>query len=191
MIKVEKYTNEMGEQLRLIFENGNVININFAANLDLYFTPWSKEYQKDYTFEIDNIDDYDLYKIFNDLFQKVVHYRNLDGNVDESFKKNDKRSDNPLVKDNVITWISDDDPTSIASRLSIYKTKNKICLDFKEGRHEEGFIAKPIRFRTSGSRYGYFYIPFIELYGNICSKDFSTHQYSLDEYLLALRRKKK
>lgn len=191
MINVKKWENEFGKQLILQFENEDEININFGGNLDLYFTPSSKEYKQNYLFEIDELEDYDLYQFFNNMFKKVVKYKISEDRVDTAFKKHDKFSKRPLVKDNIINWISDDDPEEIASSVTFFKEKGKICVFFREGVHQEGMKAKSVRFRTSGSRYNKFFIPFIELYGNICNHDFTTHQYSFDEYLLRLKRGKK
>jgi hypothetical protein len=150
--------------------------------------PESNEKKDNNIFEI-TTDDYDLYQMFDKLYNSLINYIAFDNRVDESFKRYDKNSEYPLVKDNIITWISDEDPDEIASRVSIYKEQNKIILHFFDGIHQNGFVSKAIRFSTSGSRYNYFYIPFMELYNNICEHDFSFHQYSIDEYLLSLKKK--
>ena len=189
MVKVLKYDNEFGHQVKLDFNGDKSLEIMYGGNLDLYFIPNFYKSKKDHIFEINKLDDPDLYNIFNNLFRKVTEYKAIDNKVDNTFKKQDKLRTHPLVKDEMITWISDDDPEDIASQVTIFKQGDKICLFFQEGKHQNGFKTNAIRISTDGSRYGHFFIPFMELYSDILKQDFDYHQITIDEYLLSLKHK--
>ncbi len=190
MIKVNKYTDQFGIQILLDFEDGKKMNIYYGGNLDLYFMPYSENKKDTYLFEINQKDNYDLYNIFNNMFNSVIEYKAIDGKVDKRFKKEEKYRKHPLVKDKMITWISDEAPEDVASSVNIFKQGNNICLFFNQGKDQLGMTATSVRFSTSGSRYDSFFVPFMDLYRNICATDFECHQITMDEYLLSLKERK-
>lgn len=103
-----------------------------------------------------------------------------------------------LVNDKVITWLSDDvifdeddsmysffPPASVA----ISQNGEEIRLDFKV-KLINNCQNRPvtIRFRTNGSSYHYFYIPFVLLHQKLQSYE-ETDQIHLEEYLYLTRKK--
>ena len=181
MIKIEKFEDEYGKQAILHFENNDAININYYGNNDLYFTPESDDLKDSYHFEIDALNDNDLYNLFNSLFY----------NIENEIKKFKIIGEYPLIKNNTIKWVSDDDPYNIASKMIISKEEDKILIDFKDGKNIYGDETKTVRVCTDGSRYGYLFVPFMKLYNDLFEIDPNYHQYNFDEYMLMLKRKEK
>lgn len=188
MIRVNKYDDNVGEQLSLKFENNNVLNINLESDLNLYFTPESEEKRYGYSFQIDPNEDEDLYNIFNKLYERISKY-NISGEVDRDFKKQDKKSNRPLVKDGIIEWLSDGMDEKNASRLLFYKQSGKLFMFLEEGRIDKDTRVKSVKIDTKNSRYKKFFIPFIELYGDLCFYVPENQQITMDEYLLTIRKR--
>ena len=149
--------------------------------------PIARNIQKEYDFDI-GIEDYELYLMFYKLHDRISHYRPFDdGKVDKTFRRYDQNDEYPLVKNNIITWRSDDDLVEDAPYVQISKHKDNFHLHFQSGKHPSGLYANSIRFSTSGSRYHSFYVPFMELYAEIKEKEFEPHQYSIYEYVKTLK----
>lgn len=191
MINVNKYNNEFGNQIELVFPNNRKLNINFCGNLDLYLSPSYNSFDElEVSFDITE-DDYDLYQIFNKLYSSIVTYKPYgDDKVDIIFKEYEKYNEYPLVKNNIIYFYSDDDPEDIASLLTISKEEDIIHIKIKKGMHMEGIISTAIRIRTNGSRYNSFFIPFMNMYKEINETDFSYHQITINEYVKKLNKTK-
>lgn len=186
MILVNKYKNEFGNQIKLIFSNGQTLYILFAGNQDLYIIHRENTSSDSCEFEITE-DDYELYCIFDKLYTNIVEYKPYDNKVDNIFKESEKYKQYPLVKNDEIYFYSDDDPEEIASLLKISKNDGIISLYLKYGTHLEGMKSNGIRIRTNGSRYGLFYIPFMQMYNEINETNFEYHQVTIEEYMKKLK----
>ena len=187
MIKVNKYNNEFGNQIELVFPDKKRLDLIYAGNLDLYIIHNTNTSNNIFNFQITE-DDYDLYNIFNTLYTSIIEYKPYGDEIDEVFKYNEKFKQYPLVKNNEINFYSDDDPEEIATLLKITKENDIINLQLKYGTHMEGVISTGVRIRTSGSRYDSFFIPFMQMYNEINKTDFEYHQITIDEYIKKLRR---
>ena len=106
-----------------------------------------------------------------------------------------------LVSEDVITWLSDDailnengdiDSLFPPAFVTIRKQLDAILLEFKV-RLIKGVKNQPviIRFRSSGSAYGHFYIPFMLMHLKLQDYDCCNQQIHLEEYLYLTRRKEK
>ncbi len=190
MIKVKKYKDEFGNQIELEFSKDEILNINYGGNLDLYISYISKIDLNEFNCSI-TPEDYDLYNIFDKLYNSITEYRPFnDEYVDDKFKYYDERRAYPLVKDKVISFHSDDDPVGKGSMLEISKEDDKINISIKNGPEIEGFEIHGIRIRTDGCRYGSFYVPFMTMYNDINKTDFDVHQITMDEYVKSLKLKR-
>ena len=188
MIRVNKYDDNVGEQLSLKFKNNYVLNINLGTDLNIYFTPECEEDRYGYSFEIDPNEDEEIFNMFDKLYTKITKYKPMD-EVDKEFKKQDKNNNRPLVKDGIIEWLSDGMDEKTASRLLFYKQSGKLFMFLEEGRIDKETTVKSVKIDTKNSRYKKFFIPFIELYGDLCFYVPENHQITMDEYLLTRRKK--
>mgnify|MGYP003306174090 CR=1 FL=1 len=89
--------------------------------------------------------------------------------------------------DNTITWRSDDEQYEYADRVKISKIEDNIVLEFtrpKTNKNTYGyrdFESVSIRFRTSGSRYDEFYIPFMRMFNKLQDYNPNEHQIHIEE----------
>ena len=109
-----------------------------GGNFDLY---WLPENHKEYnTFEIDKNDKI-VYNVFNLLFNVVRKQ-------DDKFR--------PVLKENTITFISEDWPEEEANVLNIIKTENSFTIKFVKNEDIENWtyphMGCAICFCNSGSR---------------------------------------
>ena len=186
MISVNKYKNEFGNQIKLIFPSEQALYILFAGNQDLYIIHRGNTSNNSCDFEITK-DDYELYCIFDKLYTSVIEYKPYDNKEDTTFKESERYKQYPLVKNNEIYFYSDDDPEDIATLLKITKKNRVITLSLKYGMHLEGMKSNGIRIRTNGSRYGLFYVPFMQMYNEINETNFEYHQVTIEEYMKKLK----
>ena len=118
--------------------NGNSFQMTVGGNLDLYWVP--ENHKKCRVFEIDKSDELS-YAIFDQLFQAVE-------------KRDDKYC--PVLKDNVITYISEDWHEDEANRLKITKKDDLFTIDFIKNENKLAWSAPhtgcTICFCNSGSR---------------------------------------
>jgi hypothetical protein len=96
-----------------------------------------------------------------------------------------------LVQDDSIIWVNDDNYNpDLASKFIITRKDGKINIKFTKADKQDKFNL--FQLCTNGnSKYGYYYIPFIEMYADICKTDFDYHQYSIEEYMILQKRMKK
>ena len=121
MITKQPRNNQEGYfDLRITDKKGKSFIMTVGGNLDLYWLP--ENYKENRIYEIDKSDKI-TYGVFNQLFNAV--------------RKNDDRY-RPVLKDNTITFISEDWPEEEANVLNIIK-------------NEETFIIKFIRNEDKGS----------------------------------------
>lgn len=150
--------------------SGGYFEMMWGGNLDLYFTSnKSKVASWPQRFVISHSDGF-IYLAFLSLYNEISHYKIF----------NDKSCDKGMEKDvistglfnpqtGIITWKSDDG----YNELRFKKYQKKLYFEFVKTKPEEDIVpfynvhGIPIRFRTSGSRYHYGYIPFVRLYQRV------------------------
>lgn len=151
-------------------DGGGYFEIMWGANLDLYFiSNKSKVASWPQRFVISHTDGF-IYLAFLSLYNEITHFRIFEDVVCDKRMKNEVLSTGLFdPKTGVITWKSDDGYNELRfkrDKQKIYfefvKTKPKVQLLYLRNRYEI-----PIRFRTSGSRYHYGYIPFVRLYQRV------------------------
>ena len=111
-------------------------------------------------------------------------------NINNQIKAFEIKGEYPLIKNNIIKWVSDDNPFNVASKMIISKKDDKIIIVFKGGKNQYGDETKSVKINTENSRYGQLFIPFIQLYEELFEIDPNYHQINFDEYMLMLKRNK-
>ena len=86
-----------------------------------------------------------------------------------------------LFKNYVINWHSDDCVYEKSSVLEIKKENEDYIVTFHKSK--EDFMSYSVRISNSGSRYGYFNIPFMNMYTKLCEYNPDYHQIHMEEYL--------
>lgn len=161
-------------------------------------------------------ENYHIYEAFNNLYHDIIDAQVFDKDIIDECKSIDEyekelaritrwqqrelKSDvyERLVQDKVITWLSDDaifneDGLEYymfpPAYVSISKKGGEIHLDFKVKLiNNRKNMPVAVRFRTNGSSYRYFYIPFILMHQKLQSYE-ETNQIHLEEYLYLTRKK--
>ncbi len=141
-----------------IYQSGD--DINFSCKFD------NNSKISNIDFSISNEDN--IYYIFNKLYENIINGNVLDENINLNevkkrieFQKNMSYY-NSLVKDNIITILSDAYPISSPNILKINKNDNEIILSFYKigNEYPKSPYYIPINIRQSGSRIYEFCIPF-------------------------------
>ncbi len=172
-LKVIKNEDEYSE-ITLTYGDGTSLDIWFARNLDLYFALNGKES----TFIIDesNTFVYDAFdKFFTNLINCNLPYESIDKELIKKYTNYEK-----LVRDNKITWISDDDTKEDASILKIEKINKRFVLTFQKGKKDiDGYIS--VRICNSGSFYKPFNVSFMHLFHELLKINYE--QVYIDEVI--------
>ena len=196
--------------------------ISFAGNLDLYFT--LSNYENDSTFIIGK-DNYPVYLIFTKLYQEIISGKVYPFNKEEILKKSEllnldyheELQENEefyeedlmhfryiakktgLVKDNIITWASDEYPLEIAPLFKIKKENDNYIFKFFNNNYNSNFPYSDdfflkqmqhnneiyVRIRMSGSRYDPYNACFMHIYNPLMELRLSKYkQISIEEYLI-------
>ena len=138
MIRKTPRNNDGYYDVKITDKNKNSFLMTVGGNLDLYWLP--ENYRKNKVFVIDKSDML-AYTMFNRLFRGV-------GKVDDQFA--------PALKDNTITFISEDRHESEANTLSITQSEDSFTIEFKENENKEAWTTPhrgcTICFCNSGSR---------------------------------------
>lgn len=136
--KFPRYNEEGRYNLRITDFNGNSFTMMVGGNGDLYWVPENHKINK--VFEIDSGDEF-AYRVFEQLYDKIVE-------VDNKY--------NPVIKNDVINFISEDYHEDEANVLNISKTKDKITIEFIRNENKNAWsvphIGCNICFCNSGSR---------------------------------------
>ncbi|MBQ7351918.1 MAG: hypothetical protein IJW59_03540 [Clostridia bacterium] len=124
--------------LRIVDNKGKSFVMTVGGNQDLF---WIPENHKDTTtFEIDDSDSF-VYEIFTQLFDAVK-------SRDDKYR--------PVLKDNVITFVSEEWREEESNVLKIIQEKNKFVIDFIKNQNMEEWSVPhrgcAICFCNSGSR---------------------------------------
>jgi len=176
IIKVENIHNPNLKDLE-IFEDGKALEIVYAGVGDVH---WMFHSEDDMSFEIAGEKNYQLYKMFSDLYDDIMSY------------ESDSKEERIPIEDGKVKWYSDDgtieevEGVQLADSVEIIKEDGKVILNFdcrsRRSAMREGFVN--IRFRNIGSRYDYPYNTFFtEHYNKIEYLDAEEHQVELDEFL--------
>ncbi len=197
------------------------LDISFAGNLDLYFTLYTPT--EDTTFII-NKDNYPVYLLFTKLYQTIIsgnifpidkeniikecELSNLDYHqiLLEKELQNQERISNfkakaqatGLIKNNIITWLSDDFSSEIAPYFTITKVNDYYVFEFFNNSLNNAskndldyFFLKimqlknnhSVRIRNSGSSYEPFNVCFMKLYQELITlSQLDYEQIGIEEY---------
>ncbi len=181
-MKIEKIPNWDNTYDIKLTKDGKTLTILFSRVLDLYMIMEDGKRIPSRTSKIIDFDintsDNEVYKIFDKLYNDVI-----EGNIFERKAKNGFIDSslicgyNLLVDENKnITWVSDDGMFEEEDRMQISKLYDSYCLTFirNDKPLDSGFKSPTgiyVRLRTSGSRYDYFYIPFMRMYQTLQKVD--------------------
>ena len=168
-------------------DQDKILRIFYAGNLDLYMNLQTRdllpeEEDAEISFDI-NKSEKRVYPIIEKLYEDVIQGKIFD---DISKRDMERNKESYYYKDLVdeesnIHWISDDGPRDIEDELVIQKTNDNIKLTFKrkkeayEERLRSGYVIS-IRISTSGSRYQYFFVPFMKMYQNLQEIEFDKQE---------------
>ena len=154
--------------------------IEFCPNLDLYWRYVLKNRSirevDSCVFECGKGDE--LYNSFYRLYDSIISdmpykYSELDFSKDERYRKVEEWNSAEaieLVKDDVITWISDDSDNGEPSKVSIEKLEDRIRITFYRNKPMFGRMGFFVRFRNSGSSYRPFNTSFMIHYRELLNK---------------------
>ena len=202
-MKLLKQKSEFGLDI-FLKEKKKYLSITYMGNLDLYWSIYSENVNKDNEFIITK-ENYKVYELFKQLFNdiKEVNIFDKEEKDKEMYRKYNKSNYNELYNEstNTITWYSDETAHEVSNILKIQKDNQ----DFKIRFYTQPYIDEydrdfhsihhiPIRFRNSGSRYEPFNVVFMRMY-NIMKEiddvnDYG-HQIHIEEYLYGKNKIKK
>jgi len=201
--------NQSGYDFYLKQDN-KTLKIVFGGNLDLYWNLILSNEKGKYdeieeTFVITK-ENYYLYSLFekliNDIKEANIFEPKYPENEDDRFgitTEEECKLWNTRLKnryfydelynslDDTITWRSDDEQYDYADRVKLSKIDDNIVLEFtrpKINQNTYGFRMSEsisIRFRTSGSRYDEFYVPFMRMFNKLQDYDPNNHQIHIEE----------
>lgn len=201
MLEVKKDLDSMGYDCYSIKTKQGTFHICWGGTLDLYWTFFpAREIVDQYTFDVTK-EEYYLYRLLDEIYDSVescdpFRYTPKLG-IDDPFEdkiptptKYYLETKDRLLKDNTITWLSDDGYNEDAARVSIKKCEDKYEITFNRGL-SEGHKTYWIRFRNSGSRYNPFNAPFVIMYNKLKYYDQDSMQIHIEEYIYKEKIKKK
>ena len=180
MIQIIKKKNYNDYYYYIIKTNEGRFMISFEGNLDLY---WTYIYEGNLLKEPESHDfkitkeNYFLYNLNDNPFNK-------ENNEDEY----DIFNQNKLFENETIKWHSDDSIYELSSKLEIKKEKDHYKITFYKSKEE--FMIYSVRISNSGSRYGYFNIPFMNMYNKLKEYNPYYHQIHIEEYVFDKKVKK-
>lgn len=176
MVEINKQLDEWDNYKFKIKTDKGTIEIDWGGDLDLYLRIIPDQNRNDsYVIDITK-EKYFLYRLFDEVYDAIIScdpykYSYEDKIYNPFDKKTDSinydaiRSQEYLLNDDIITWISDDGMKEDGARISIKKCDDKYELTFKRG-YSDGRLTYSIRFRNSGSRY----MPFNSTFGIMYDK---------------------
>lgn len=152
-------SNQKGEyDLKVTDKNGKSFIMTIGGDYDLFWVP--ENHEECSTFEISKDDDY-TFKLFSRLFDSVKR-------TDDKYR--------PVLKDDTITFISEDYNESEANVLKIKKQKDSFIIDFVKKENKMAWsclhIGCVICFCNSGSRVPDVEQIFMQMFNHLayCSK---------------------
>lgn len=200
-MKIVKRKTEFGYAFDIVTNEGCFI-IEYQGNLDLYFryqyqgSIFKTEDRKDFYITKEN---YYLYSLFDTLYNRIKNYdifsmdnNKRDGNglwldtprdSNQRIKEMDQDNPQKLFQNNCIRWHSDDYNYEDASVLEISQLEDRYQITFHKGKEWGDFFTYAVRISNSGSRYGYFWMVFMDMYQELYCYDEEYHQIHMEEYL--------
>ncbi len=173
-------------------EKENTLKIFFAGNLDLYLMLSDGEVidneNKTLSFDITK-EDYEIFSIFESLYKEIINGEVFDNDDFDEIENNYKFSDSykKLVKENQITWISDNGPVEMEDRFVYYPLdENTYHFDFIRNDKPTDFGFKSpfgisVRIRNSGSNYDPFNCVLMRMFQKLQEVDNDYHQIHFEE----------
>ena len=172
MVTIGSNKNNHNYDVFYITVDDKTFVISFEGNLDLY---WSYQYEGN-ILEVHNSvefmikhEDKILYDMFDRLFKSIKKgdpFEDDSNNI--TWKKQDKYA---LFKNNKIEFHSDEGEYDNVSYFTIERFKNNYKLTFYKGEMMNHYLTYSTRISTSGSRYSFFYVPFIIMYNELKEYD--------------------
>ena len=136
--KLPRHNEEGRFNVKMTDKNKHSFTMMVGGNGDLYWVP--ENHKQNRIFEIDSMDEM-TYGLFNQLFEAVR-------------KRDDKY--NPVLKDNVITFISEDWHEDEANTLKIIQSQDSFTIEFIKNENKDAWslphLGCNICFCNSGSR---------------------------------------
>lgn len=136
--KYPRYNQDGYYDLKITDKNGKSFIMTIGGNMDLFWIP--ENHKETRNFEINNNDEI-VFNIFEQLFTAV--------------KKNDDKY-NPVLKDNSLTFISEEWHIDESNILKIIKEENAYKINFIENENKDAWSVPhrgcAICFCNSGSR---------------------------------------
>ena len=171
--------------------------ISFENNLDSYwaFKPNVNFLDSEESYEVEiTKENYFLYLEVEDLYESIKTGKIKTGRVydDDGIIEMEQSEIDYIYQDDSIYFLSDDFTLEDASSFRIIKEDDLFRVVFTKSHSKEYFNSFSVRIRNSGCRYGYFHIPFMNLYNNLVkdSKE-EYHQIHLEEYVYKKKLEKK
>ena len=176
---IEKKVNSYSDSVDIkIYKDDIVFSILYGRNYDLYWIIENGTHSDEISFEVTPCDSELLYEELDKLYKKIAS-----GKIMGVSRKNSLEY-KEIFKDGVINWISDDRDCKNIGDVSIPKKDEAFDITLRIERFKTGFGDNhlgSIRFRTSGSAYYMFYIPFKEMYDNLCNAEM-LNQITIKQY---------
>lgn len=177
---IEKYKNDYGSFDITIIDSNKVLSV-FLGGADPNISCQYNDYKRidEITFVIPNTEE-DLFNIFNKLYKNIVSGNVLDYSPDSSEAQQLMKNETSyswyqeVVRDGIITILSDAYPVNCPNILKISKEKNSITLSFMQINNPEVRLPKnpfciTINIRQEGSKIHDFCFPFKTLFQELQS----------------------
>ena len=214
-MKLTKEDSEFGKKV-FLEEDEKYLSFTYGGNLDLYwsfhgkgdktFTITKENYNLYSLFEklYSDIENIDIFSEEDEPFfdesseeyaRRLLEHQEYCEEQREWCRKYNSAHYNELFNEDerTITWYSDETAMEVANYLTITKADESFRVSFHTQADQPGYDRDfksasyvPIRFRTSGSRYGNFFIAFSRCYNGVQEIDDvydAGHQIHMEEYL--------
>ncbi len=195
MLELEKRVNGNGYDNFYIHTDDGTFEISYQGVLDLFWRFICPVRMLDslaqYSVSITKENMY-LYSLFDTLYDGIKNDRFF-GEERPYLAREIDGGKSSLFHDGVIEWHSDDNVYERASCVCIRKLDGEYEITFKKSKAETSrgeFFTFGVRFSTSGSRYGSYFIPFMKMYEALGKYPFGYHQIHMEEYLYEKSRQK-
>lgn len=203
-MEIQKVKNTEGSYDIWLKKDNKELKIMFAGNQDLYISLSNGDFipQRQNTsmyFDITK-ENYEIFSAFDKLYNNIINGNIFDKDMHSKYRLDYLKSydyHNIVDKEKNINWISDDGPEELEDRITISKSdEDTYRLTFFRNDKELdcGFKSNTsifVRFRTSGSRYGFFYCPFMIMFQELQNLDPKYHQIHFAEIEYAKKLEKK
>lgn len=198
MTTIEKIEHEHGYLFNIYFDEG-IFYITFGGNGDLYWNFISKDNNLDEINLIITKENYLLYNLINELYERIINYDFSDiiyknNDLHREYFKNaliyqDEFNEERLVKNGEVDYHSDDGEYDLVNVFQIKKVNDKYVITFKKVNKKINSFA--VRICNNGSRYEHFNTIFMRMYKKLVEYP-DLDQIHIEEYLYqnTLTRKK-